>query len=194
MNLLHFGLVVLGLTPLIATLLLGYQVMRAGNGVLGKPSISAPLFYVNKLLVAILFAVQAAACVFPSFFLHLPFLIQDSVADVQKLLALIFLLSGNLLLLPAYYSMSIFTRVGIPSGEHALVTDGVYKISRNPMYASFLFFFAACFLLAPSLLLAVLITFNLVVHHFIILKEERFLTDYFGQQYLNYKSNVARYL
>ncbi len=194
MDLMHLGLVILGLTPLIATLLLGYQTMRAGNGVMGKPSISAPLFYLNKLLVGLLFTILGIACVFPAFFLYLPFLIQDSVAEVQKLLALIFLLAGNLLMLPAYYSMSIFTRVGLPVGEHALVTDGVYKISRNPMYTSFIFFFAACFLLVPSLLLGALIIFNLVMHHLIILKEEKFLTGYFGKEYLDYKSSVARYL
>lgn len=194
MQLLQAGLISLSFLPLISTLLLGYQLLRNGQGAWGKPTINKWVFFATKLAITLLLAGPAVASVFPNFFSYLPILIQSEIPDVQKLLALIFLLAGNLLLIPAYYTMSIFTRVGLPTRQHALQTSGVYKISRNPMYASFIFFNTACFLLIPCLPIAALIIFSLLAHHIIILREEQFLTSTFQQDYLDYKNQTARYL
>ncbi len=194
MNLMRFALAFTGSLPVISVLLLGYQLFRNGQGIMGKPSVTPWLFILSKLTVAVLFAVLMAACISPGFFLKIPWLIQTEIPAVQQLMALIFLLAGNLFLIPAFYTLSIFTRAGLPTSPHVLRTDGVYRISRNPMYVSFWFFFVACFLLVPSLLLALLIFFCLIVHHFIILNEEKFLENSFGDQYLSYKSQVARYI
>lgn len=194
MQLLQFGLILLSLVPTITTLLLAYQIMRAGFNAKGKPTINRILFYFSKGIVSLVFALLIIASFSQQFFLKLPFIIQDDIADVQKLMSLIFLLAGNLLLLPAYYTMSIFTRVGLPTDEHVLQTEGVYRISRNPMYTSFFFFFGACFLLLPSLLLGVLMLASLALHHRIIKKEEAYLESAFGEEYLLYKKSVARYL
>ena len=194
MQLIQLGLIILSLVPTIATLLLAYQIMRAGFQALGKPSINSILFYYSKSAAALVFALLIIASFFPGFFLWLPFLIQNDIVAVQKLMSLIFLFAGNILLLPAYYKMSIFTRVGLPTSEHVLQTEGVYRVSRNPMYTSFFFFFAACFLLIPSILLAVLMLAALALHHRIIKKEEAYLTSAFGEVYLDYKAQVARYL
>jgi protein-S-isoprenylcysteine O-methyltransferase Ste14 len=194
MQLIQFGLIVLSLIPTVTTLLLGYQIMRAGFSVKGKPTINGFLFYFAKATVGLVFALLIAASFMPVFFLKLPWLIQDDIVAVQKLMSLVFLLAGNLLLLPAYYTMSIFTRIGLPTNEHVLQTGGVYRISRNPMYTSFFFFFGACFLLTPSVLLGILMLLTLALHHRIIKKEEDYLASAFGEVYLKYKKSVARYL
>jgi protein-S-isoprenylcysteine O-methyltransferase Ste14 len=194
MSLVQIGLIILSGFPMLATLLLGYQLLRNGQGTIGKPSISPVLFYVAKGIAALVFACLFVASIRTGFFQFFPWPIQDEIPAVQKLLALIFLLAGNLLLVPAYYSLGIFTRAGLPTGPHALETDGVYRISRNPMYTSFLFFFTACFLLIPSLLLAGPMLFSLIAHHFIILNEEKYLFETFKGQYLSYKKDTARYL
>ncbi|WP_372776706.1 isoprenylcysteine carboxylmethyltransferase family protein [Mangrovibacterium sp.] len=194
MQLIQFGIIVLCLVPTIATLLLAYQVMRAGFGMLGKPTIQPALFYLTKGIIGLLFGFLLMASFSNDFFLKIPGLIQNEIPVVQKLMSLIFLLAGNLLLLPAYYTMSIFTRVGLPESDHVLQTSGVYRISRNPMYTSFFFFFPACFLLIPSLYLAAFIVFDLAMHHYIIKKEEAYIESTFGQIYLDYKKKTARYL
>lgn len=194
MSLIQIGLASLSGFPILATLLLAYQLMRNGQGVLGKPTIASWPFYLTKLITGILIGCLFLASIQPSFFLYFPWLIQSEIPEVQKLLSMVSLLGGNLLLIPAYYSLSIFTRVGLPTKQHALQTDGIYKWSRNPMYTSFFFFHTACFLLVPSMLVAALIVFNLVTHHFIILNEERYLKETFGSDYLDYKKNTARYL
>ncbi|WP_163707914.1 methyltransferase family protein [Mangrovibacterium lignilyticum] len=167
--------------------------MRAGFS-FGKPPINKALFYLTKAILSVTFAFLVLASFFREFFSHIPGLIQNEVPDVQKLMCMIFLFAGIILLLPAYYTMGIFTRVGLPTSEHVLQTEGVYRVSRNPMYTSFFFFFAACFLLIPSLILAALMLFNLIIHHLIIKKEESYLESAFGEVYLQYKKSVARYL
>ena len=194
MSLIQSGLIVLTVCPPLATLLLAYQIMRAGNGIIGKPGIQPILFYATKLITGLIFATLLVISLFPDFFQYIPYRIQNEIPDVQKMMCLIFLFAGNILLLPAYYTMSIFTRVGLPEDNHVLQTEGVFRVSRNPMYTSFFFFFSACFLLVSSVLLLALIIFNLVLNHRIILKEEAFLESTFGKQYLSYKNSVARYL
>ena len=194
MSLLQFGLIILSDFPIVATLFLGYQLMRVGNGAMGKPTISAWLFYPAKIIIGLIGGILFIATLKPDFFLLFPGLIQHEIPDVQKLMALIFLLGANLLTIPAYYTMSIFTRVGLPTGEHVLQTSGVYRITRNPMYTSFYFIHMTCFLLVPSLLLVPFMIFNLGVHHFIIKNEEKFLAKTFQDEYLKYKKDTARYL
>jgi protein-S-isoprenylcysteine O-methyltransferase Ste14 len=194
MSLVQIGLIILSGLPLVATLLLAYQLLRNGQGAIGKPSISPLFFYAAKGIVGLVFACLFVASLQTGFFQFFPCTIQNEIPEVQKLLALIFLLAGNLLLIPAYYSLGIFTRVGLPTGAHALETDGVYRISRNPMYTSFLFFFTACFLLVPSLLLIGLMLFCLITHHLIILNEEKYLAETFKGEYISYKKDTARYL
>ncbi len=194
MLLLHLALILLSVTPIVATFLVGYQTMRAGFALMGRPAIRPYLFYLAKAVIGLSFCCLSLAAIFPTSFSHYPLLIQNEIPDVQQLMCLIFLLSGNLLLLPAYYTMSIFTRVGLPVSEHVLQTEGVFHISRNPMYTSLIFFYTATFLLVPSLLLAALFILSLVLHHVIIKREEAYLEDHFGQVYLTYKNRVARYL
>ena len=62
------------------------------------------------------------------------------------------------------------------------------------MYTSFLFFYIACFILLPSLITGILIIYSVITHHFIIKKEEKYLTEVFKEEYLKYKKQVARYL
>ncbi|MGQ7871244.1 methyltransferase family protein [Sunxiuqinia sp. sy24] len=192
--LIQLGLIFLSGFPLLSTALLAYQLLRNGQGAMGVPSITAWLFYPAKLTAGVLLFILFPASLSATFFDYFPWLIQHEVPEVQQLLSLIFLLAGNLLLIPAYYTMSIFTRVGLPTKDHALQTNGIYRISRNPMYTSFFFFFTACFLLIPSLLVAALGLFSLIIHHFIILSEEKFMASSFSSEYQTYQNQTARYL
>ena len=194
MNLIQTGLITLSGLPLVATLLLGYQLMRNGQGALGKPTIQPLFFYAAKLCISLLMSILCFVSIKPDAFWVFPWLIQDEIPEVQKLLSLVFLLGGNLLLISGYINLSIFTRVGLPKSKHALETKGVYRISRNPMYTSFLFFSASCFLLVPSLLIVAMILYNAITHHFIILNEENYLARTFHTQFLDYKNKTARYL
>jgi len=78
-----------------------------------------------------------------------------------------------------------------PRGE--TVRNGIYRLSRNPMYLSFsLGVIATCIATASLWLLILSIPFMLAMHG-IILGEERYCTETYGDEYLNYKKQVARY-
>ena len=179
--------------PILATVILGYFLARNGKKALGKPAIHPFLFFTGKFFLFGLWAVFSFIAMFPEYRYLVPFQIQDSITDLQKIIACISLIPANLIIVPAYLKMGLITHIGIPEGNHELRTTGIYNYSRNPMYASFIFLNLATFLYLPSLLLLLIMIYGMVVHHFIILAEEKYLEDKFGVAYQNYKLNVRRY-
>ncbi len=77
----------------------------------------------------------------------------------------------------------------------ALVTGGVYRISRNPMYTGLAIAYLGCSALAGSW--GPVLTWPLAllaVRVLVIGPEERYLTDRFGQTYLHYRSRTRRWI
>ncbi|HBO73753.1 MAG TPA: hypothetical protein DD653_03585 [Marinilabiliales bacterium] len=193
MNWIDYSLAILISLPILATLVLGAFLARNGKNAMGKPTIYPVFFYTGKFLLFGVWALFAVIALYPEYRNIVPFLIQDSIPDVQKLMAVVLLIPANLIIVPAYLSMGLITNIGLPTGKHELRTGGIYKISRNPMYASFIFLNTATFLFLPSILLLIVMVYGMVVHHFIILGEEKFLEKEFGDEYKKYKSRVSRY-
>lgn len=71
---------------------------------------------------------------------------------------------------------------------------GLYRLSRNPMYLAYFIFFTGCALIAQSPLLFGLTVVFQTAAHWIILAEERWCTQHFGEEYLSYMKKVRRYL
>ena len=82
-----------------------------------------------------------------------------------------------------------------PESASALVSSGVCRITRNPMYLGLLFILIgwAAFLAAPVALLGPLV-FGLYMGRFQIAPEEAALTKRFGTEYAEYKAKVRRWL
>ena len=82
-----------------------------------------------------------------------------------------------------------------PDETTVLVTDGVFRLSRNPMYLALLLLLLAYYFYQPiwlSPLIFVVVTWYLT--RFQILPEERILSEKFGDQYAQYASSVRRWL
>lgn len=82
-----------------------------------------------------------------------------------------------------------------PETASALVSSGIYRVSRNPMYLGFALFLAAwaVFLASPWALVGVL-GFILYMNRLQIAAEERALELLFGAEFDRYKSRVRRWL
>ena len=76
-----------------------------------------------------------------------------------------------------------------------IVSEGSFRFSRNPMYLALLLLLGVAAVVAGSvwLVLALLILF-ILLERFAIRPEEKYLTDKFGEDYLNYKASVRRWL
>lgn len=71
---------------------------------------------------------------------------------------------------------------------------GIFKISRNPMYVAYFIIFLGCAVLTESwILFGLLIVFQISAH-WIILSEERWCMQQFGEEYKKYMDNVRRYI
>lgn len=82
-----------------------------------------------------------------------------------------------------------------PDKTSKLVTDGIYSISRNPMYLGLLFILAGyAFYLSNLLTFLLLPLFVWYMNHYQIIPEEEIMEQKFGDQYLRYKSEVRRWL
>jgi protein-S-isoprenylcysteine O-methyltransferase Ste14 len=76
-----------------------------------------------------------------------------------------------------------------------LLVDGVYRLTRNPMYVGLTLFQLGLGAALDNLWIAALAPIGLAVVHFIAVRpEEAYLTERFGQSYLRYKAAVRRYL
>lgn len=76
-----------------------------------------------------------------------------------------------------------------------IVKSGIYGWTRNPIYVGGSFAMvgiAVAFALDWLVLLQV--PAHLILHYGIIRREERYLEQKFGEEYLTYKTNVPRYL
>lgn len=92
-----------------------------------------------------------------------------------------------------------FARYGQPTDPgrptHAIVTSGVFSISRNPLYLGGIFFLAGISLAFNLLWALILLLPSIIACHFILIApEERYLSTRFGKEYDVYMATVSRWL
>ncbi len=77
----------------------------------------------------------------------------------------------------------------------ALVSDGAFRFSRNPMYLSLTLLYLGIASLVNSLwLLLLVLPVVILIQRGVIEREERYLERKFGQAYLLYKGQVRRWV
>lgn len=123
-------------------------------------------------------------------------LVSPSLLLVLRVLAGAFALAAAWLLLSALRG---FRRKGNDPRpwreDTAFVEDGIYRHTRNPMYVGMALMYVAIMLAFNSLWpLITLGPVLLVIHYYVIAREEDYLADRFGQAYLDYCTRVRRWL
>jgi protein-S-isoprenylcysteine O-methyltransferase Ste14 len=139
------------------------------------------------LLTAVLMAVTAWAA--PAMALVIPY--SERFGVLLALLGAAISISG----------VSSFRRAGTtvnplkPGTSSTLVSSGVYKLTRNPMYLGFLLLLAGwAVYLSNALVFVFLPLFVLYITRFQIKPEERALTSRFGEEFVDYTKRVRRWL
>ena len=77
----------------------------------------------------------------------------------------------------------------------SLITGGVFRISRNPMYLGFILILAGLALMAGTLSPWLVIPAFAVVMEFVFIRpEERMLEETFGDAWLDYRAGVRKWI
>ena len=77
----------------------------------------------------------------------------------------------------------------------SLVTQGVFRLSRNPMYLGFILLLAvAAFLMGSLAPFLVIPLFIFLIYTLFITIEEKMLTEKVGKSYLDYQKRVRRWI
>ena len=116
----------------------------------------------------------------------------------QTLVSILILLIG-ILILTIPVTMFIKYKTTIDPIEfkkvNKLVTSGIYKYSRNPMYLGLLLIVISSSILYLNIYsVSTPIFFYYWINRFQIQREEIFLTEKFGKEYLSYKTKTRRWI
>lgn len=125
-----------------------------------------------------------------------------SIFAVKPCLPQVWVMGGILL---GFIGDAIFTwavinmrdswRAGIAENDKTeIITNGIYKISRNPAFLGFDCVYAGIVLMFFNIPLLIASIFAMTMLHLQILQEEQYLSKVFGDEYIEYKNKVCRYL
>ncbi len=101
---------------------------------------------------------------------------------------------GLILVLFSFKKLGDAVRIGQPSDITELKTNGIYRFSRNPIYVGFDLLSIASILYIWNILVIIAGLYSIIVYHFIIMGEEKFLEKRFNEKYLEYKKKTRRYI
>lgn len=95
----------------------------------------------------------------------------------------------------AQYQMSKSWRIGIDYEEKTdLISHGLFEYSRNPIFLGVLISYLGTFLIIPNILSFSILLVTFVTIQIQVRLEEEYLESVQGNQYLNYKKNVHRWI
>ncbi|HYK91760.1 MAG TPA: isoprenylcysteine carboxylmethyltransferase family protein [Acidobacteriota bacterium] len=149
----------------------------------GNPPISRPAFLLAKVSAAISFILLILRAGFDP----------PHLSTIAEVVCIFLLLGGTIVFTLGLSRIGGSLRVGLPMEETTLVTSGLYRLTRNPIYVGMYWMMAASLLYAFSWLNLLSAVAAVVLHHRIILAEERFLATQF-KDFQAYCSRVRRYL
>jgi protein-S-isoprenylcysteine O-methyltransferase Ste14 len=153
----------------------------------GEPPIDKTLFYTSKYAILLLWA----GMVLQSWGINLSFI---TVPGGVKWVALSLWASGFILLFIGRLGLGESFRIGSPKERTSLQVNGLFKISRNPMYLGVYGTLLASVLFTLNPFLFFIGIFVAAVHHKIVLAEEQHMRKVFGEEYAEYCHHVRRYL
>lgn len=158
-----------------------------GKQRLGAPPVHPALFATGKLAMGTSWGfLPVHLAVVP---LNL-FFVPEACAYVSAC----FLLAGIAFTFPAFLRLGEDSRFGLSDHKSALKMTGIYRISRNPMYLGFYLATLASLISVPHPLNLACGVAGIVIHHLVVLAEERFLLQKHGAAFTAYKQQVRRYL
>ena len=163
--------------------------MAKDSVVKSKPHL--PIMGVGPAYVVSIILLSILAMIADTPLLHLPHPTSALLEIFLLIVGLLFILSGLLI-----YFFAIKAKITRSIKENTLVTHGVYSIVRNPIYSAWLFICTGTLFLYGNLYLALTLFLIFWLSLTILMKytEEKWLTELYGEAYLEYCKKVNRCL
>ncbi|HEX9006194.1 MAG TPA: isoprenylcysteine carboxylmethyltransferase family protein [Bacteroidota bacterium] len=153
---------------------------------IGKMPVPGPILVLGKTAMAACFLFALVKSPLSSTLLY------DS-ATLQAI-GIVLAALGLLLVVLGFFYLGRSVSVGLPEEMTELKTGGIYRFTRNPMYlGGFSICIGSC-LYTLHLLNILFAAITIGIHHAIIVREEQFLAERFGQAWSDYSRRVPRYL
>ncbi len=117
-------------------------------------------------------------------------------ATVQYPVGILIFAAGVGLVATAFSRFSAAgTNVPTPLPATTVVTDGPYRLTRNPIYVAMAFGFVGIAVAVDSpWLLGLVVPLMAVLHVGVVKREERYLENKFGDVYRRYRASVRRWI
>jgi len=115
---------------------------------------------------------------------------------VSLFAGIILIFVGLLIILAAWLQMRKAKTNIEPWKPTTVVLDtGLYAFSRNPIYAAMVMIYVGVSFLINSFWILMFLPFVILIIHFgVILREEKYLENKFGDSFRDYKSKVRRWV
>jgi len=181
---------------LVTMLPVGFLIVLFGGGALflkrnieqdGEAPINRTLFYASKYSILVLWG----AMVIQSWDFSISIV---AVPRALQLMALPLWVAGFTLLYLGRFKMGDSFRLGTAKEDTCLKVDGLFRLSRNPMYVGMYSTMVASALYTLNPIVVLLGVFVIAIHHTIVLAEEEHMQKAFGQEYLDYRNRVRQYI
>lgn len=107
----------------------------------------------------------------------------------------ILLVGGIVLMVIAQWQLGASWRVGIDEqASPGLITDGLYRVCRNPIFLAMFTFLAGYTLVLPTWLSLLLFAGTVIGIRRQVVEEEAYLSATYGRQFQDYAARVGRFL
>ena len=149
-----------------------------------------PLFGVGPHIVAVMIAVTVIGIVLFGYVFK--------IGNVDKPWSVIFRIAGVILIIAGIviWLISAFCS-GMDESitENKLKTDGIYALTRNPMYNGWWLMISGITLMWGNAFMLILPLVNRLIMTVILINtEEKWLSDLYGDEYNEYKRKVKRFI
>ena len=146
-----------------------------------KRVVPPPVFYLAALVAGILVHVFVPIRLFPEYWIGHP--------AGWPVVAVSLVLFG--------WSLRTFRRAGEhPEFERetqTIVSDGPFRFTRNPFYVSMTLLYVGLALISNSAWPLIFLPLPLLGAHYTVRREERYLSELFGDEYEGYRDRVRRW-
>lgn len=155
--------------------------------IIGKTTINPVLFFSGKISGYITWVIFLLLLLNINLIDRIKFGYNDYIAYLILLIGLFFSILSII-------NLGRSTRLGLPSEDTIFKTNGLYRFSRNPMYLGFNLLTISSMIYSMNPWIIVLGLYSVIIYHLIILGEEKFMENRFGNEYLEYKKKTRRYI